>query len=78
EIEPSTYELGQSSRSVPEQQGEERVSAFRQPTLVTWVDLEDDRVYTDVPAYAPPAAPVQTPQSLEWSLISLSVSPSPL
>ncbi|GJS35066.1 hypothetical protein Tco_0533448 [Tanacetum coccineum] len=76
EIEPSTYELGQSSRSVPEQEGVERISAFRQPTLVTWVDLEDDRVYTDIPAYAPPAAPVQTPPSPEWSLGSLPVSPS--
>ncbi|GJS35477.1 hypothetical protein Tco_0533859 [Tanacetum coccineum] len=39
-------------------------------------DLEDDRVYTDVPAYAPPAAPVQTPPSLEWSSGSLPISPS--
>ncbi|GKA39815.1 hypothetical protein Tco_0732408 [Tanacetum coccineum] len=36
EITPSTYEVGQSSRSVPEQEGVERISAFRQPTLVTW------------------------------------------
>ncbi|GKC85764.1 hypothetical protein Tco_1141481, partial [Tanacetum coccineum] len=60
EITPSTYEVGQSSSFVLEQEGVERISTFRQPTLVTWVDLEDDRVYTDVPAYAPPAAPVQT------------------
>ncbi|GJX47127.1 hypothetical protein Tco_0272317 [Tanacetum coccineum] len=65
-----------SSRSVPERQGAERVSAFRQPTLDTWVDHKDDRVYTDIPAYAPPAAPVQTPPSPEWSLGSLPVSPS--
>nr|GEZ68730.1 hypothetical protein [Tanacetum cinerariifolium] len=26
------------------------------------------RVYTDIPTYAPPAAPVQTPPSPEWSL----------
>ncbi|GJT40913.1 hypothetical protein Tco_0940778 [Tanacetum coccineum] len=76
EIAPSTYEVGQSSRSVLEQEGVERISAFRQPTLVTWVDLEDDRVYTDVPTYAPPAAPIQTPPSPEWSLGSLPVSPS--
>ncbi|GJZ00790.1 hypothetical protein Tco_0518219 [Tanacetum coccineum] len=44
EIAPSTYEVGQSSRSMPEQEGAERVSAFRQPTLVTWVDPEDGRV----------------------------------
>ncbi|GKB29585.1 hypothetical protein Tco_0868986 [Tanacetum coccineum] len=61
---PSTFEVGQSSRSVPEQEGVERISAFRQPTLVTWVDPEDDRVYTDVLAYAPPAAPIQTPLHL--------------
>ncbi|GJR21298.1 hypothetical protein Tco_0969825 [Tanacetum coccineum] len=40
------------------------------------VDPEDDRVYTDIPAYAPPAAPVQTPPSPEWSLDSLPISPS--
>ncbi|GKA17204.1 hypothetical protein Tco_0697041 [Tanacetum coccineum] len=68
----------QSSRYVPEHEGVERIFAFRQPTLVTWVDLEDDRVYTDVPAYAPTAAPVQAPPSPEWSLGSLPVSPSSL
>ncbi|GJT04056.1 hypothetical protein Tco_0838518 [Tanacetum coccineum] len=75
---PSTFEVSQSSRSVPERQGAERIFAFRQPTLVTWVDTEDDKVYIDVPAYAPPAAPVQTPPSLEWLLGSLPVSPSSL
>ncbi|GJZ94328.1 hypothetical protein Tco_0666531, partial [Tanacetum coccineum] len=64
---PSTFEVGQSSRSVPEQQGAERVFAVRQPTLDTWVDPEDDMVYTNIPAYVPLAAPVQTPPSLEWS-----------
>ncbi|GJS20691.1 hypothetical protein Tco_0449323 [Tanacetum coccineum] len=73
---PSTFEVGQSSRSVPEQQGAERVSAFRQPTLDTWVDPEDGRVYTDIPTYVPLAAPVQTLPSPEWSLGSLPVSPS--
>ncbi|GJT44681.1 hypothetical protein Tco_0953396 [Tanacetum coccineum] len=76
EIAPSTYEVGQSSRSVPELEGVERISAFRQPTLVTWVDPEDNRVYANVPAYAPPVAPVQAPPSPEWSLSSLPVSPS--
>ncbi|GJV36544.1 hypothetical protein Tco_1409021 [Tanacetum coccineum] len=73
---PSTFEVGQSSRSVPEQQGAERVSAFRLLTLVTWVDLEDDRVYTDIPAYAPPLAPVQTLPYPEWSYGSFPISPS--
>ncbi|GKD07229.1 hypothetical protein Tco_1186914, partial [Tanacetum coccineum] len=72
----STFEVGQSSRSMPKHKGAERVSAFRQPTLITWVDPEDGRVYTDIPAYAPPAAPVQTPPSLEWSSGSLPISPS--
>nr|GEX41047.1 hypothetical protein [Tanacetum cinerariifolium] len=50
-----------------EEQGADRVSAFRQPTLTTWVDPKDGRVYTDIPVYVPPAAPVQTPPSPEWS-----------
>ncbi|GJR76178.1 hypothetical protein Tco_0088543 [Tanacetum coccineum] len=54
----------------------EKISAFRQPTLVTWVDPEDGKVYTDILTYTPTAAPVQTPPSLEWSLGSLLVSPS--
>ncbi|GKE19735.1 hypothetical protein Tco_1427312, partial [Tanacetum coccineum] len=73
EIAPSTYEVRQSSRSVPEKEGVERIFAFRQPTLVTWVDPEDDRVYTDIPAYAPPAAPIQTLPSLKWSLATILV-----
>ncbi|GKE01003.1 hypothetical protein Tco_1388986, partial [Tanacetum coccineum] len=76
EIAPSTYKVGQSSRSVPEKEGAERISAFRQPTLVTWVDPEDGRVYTDILTYVPPAAPIQTPPSPEWSSGSLPVSPS--
>ncbi|GKB63482.1 hypothetical protein Tco_0919668 [Tanacetum coccineum] len=78
EISPSTYKVGQSSRFMPEQEGAERISAFRQPTLVIWVDPEDGRVYTDIPTYVPLAAPVQTSPSLEWSLGSLPVSPSSL
>ncbi|GJZ23385.1 hypothetical protein Tco_0560844 [Tanacetum coccineum] len=73
EIAPSTYKVGQSSRSVPEQEGVKRISAFRQPTLITWVYLEDDRVYTDIPAYAPPTTPIQTPPSPEWLLATISI-----
>ncbi|GJY71971.1 hypothetical protein Tco_0475674 [Tanacetum coccineum] len=51
---PSVFEVGQSSRFVPEPKRPERVSALRQPTLATWIDLEDDRVYIDVLAYPPP------------------------
>ncbi|GKG57369.1 hypothetical protein Tco_0584795, partial [Tanacetum coccineum] len=42
---------------MPKHEGAERVSAFRQPTLVTWADPEDGNVYTDIPAYVPQAAP---------------------
>nr|GEX75416.1 TPA: orf y [Tanacetum cinerariifolium] len=66
---PSKFEVGQRSRSVPEHEGAESISAFRQPTLVTWVDPEDGRVYTDILTYVPPAAPVQTPPSFEWSIL---------
>nr|GEZ84377.1 hypothetical protein [Tanacetum cinerariifolium] len=81
---PSTFKVGQSSRSVPDQEGVERISTFRQPILVTWVDPEDGRIYTDIPNYVPPVAPVQTPPSPEWSSGSLPVSlsspvvPSPI
>nr|GEU98684.1 hypothetical protein [Tanacetum cinerariifolium] len=46
-----------------------------QPTLTTWVDPRDDRVYIDIMIY-PPVAPVQTQPSLEWSSGSLPISPS--
>ncbi|GJX22932.1 hypothetical protein Tco_0227377 [Tanacetum coccineum] len=74
---PSIFEVGQSSGSVPESKRPERVSALRQPTLTTWIDPEDGIVYIDVPAYPPPAPPVQTPPSPEWSSSLLHVSPAP-
>nr|GEU78681.1 hypothetical protein [Tanacetum cinerariifolium] len=37
---------------------------------------QSSRVYTDISTYVPLAVPVQTSPSLEWSLGSLSVSPS--
>ncbi|GJZ01324.1 hypothetical protein Tco_0519285 [Tanacetum coccineum] len=40
------------------------------------LDHEDGRVYIDIPVYVPPAVPVQTPPSLEWSSGSLPISPS--
>ncbi|GKC42802.1 hypothetical protein Tco_1060524 [Tanacetum coccineum] len=73
---PSTFEVGQSSRFLLGQQGAKRVSASRQPTLTTWVDPTDGRVYTDIPAYVPPVVHVQPPPSPEWSSGSLPVSPS--
>nr|GFB29139.1 hypothetical protein [Tanacetum cinerariifolium] len=67
--------LGQGSGSAPEHERSERVSAFRQPTLTTWTDLEDGMIYIDVPVYPPPAPPVQTPPSPEWTSGSLPISP---
>ncbi|GKC27902.1 hypothetical protein Tco_1035196, partial [Tanacetum coccineum] len=67
----------QGSGSAPESERPERVSASRQPTLTTWTDPEDGMVYIDVPAYPPPAPPVQTPPSPEWTSGSLLISPSP-
>ncbi|GKD50152.1 hypothetical protein Tco_1279128 [Tanacetum coccineum] len=64
-----------------ESQGDRRRSleSIEEITPSTYeVDLEDDIVYTDVPAYAPIAAPVQAPPYPEWSLGSLLVSPSSL
>ncbi|GJZ64914.1 hypothetical protein Tco_0621610 [Tanacetum coccineum] len=40
---PNMFEVGQSSRSVPDHEEAERIFAFRQPTIVTWVDPEDGR-----------------------------------
>ncbi|GJS62879.1 hypothetical protein Tco_0677443 [Tanacetum coccineum] len=57
---PNTFKVGQSFRSVQKHKGAERMSTFRQPILVTWIDLEDGRVYTDILTYVPPTAPVQT------------------
>ncbi|GJT93177.1 hypothetical protein Tco_1082022 [Tanacetum coccineum] len=58
----STFEVGQGSGSAPES---ERLNP------------EDGMVYIDVPAYPPPAPPVQTPPSPEWTSGSLPISPSP-
>ncbi|GJY10981.1 reverse transcriptase domain-containing protein, chloroplastic [Tanacetum coccineum] len=62
---------------LPEPERPERVSALRQSTLTTWIDLEDGRAYIDVPAYPPPTPPVQTPLSPEWSSGSLPISLAP-
>ncbi|GKD77241.1 hypothetical protein Tco_1339862, partial [Tanacetum coccineum] len=65
------------SKTALEFERPEIVSARIQPTLTTWMDLEDGIVYIDVPAYPPPAPPAQTPPSLEWSSGSLSIYPTP-
>ncbi|GKB18380.1 hypothetical protein Tco_0852303 [Tanacetum coccineum] len=72
----STFEVRQGSGSALKSERPERVSAFGQPTLTTWIDLEDDMIYIDIPDYPPPAQPVQTPPSPEWTPGSLPLSPS--
>ncbi|GKB73012.1 hypothetical protein Tco_0934424, partial [Tanacetum coccineum] len=80
----STFEVEQGSGSEPESERPERVSAFRQPTLTTWIDLEDGMIYIDIPDYPPQAPPVQIPPSPEWTFGSLPISllhfavPSPI
>nr|GEW92247.1 hypothetical protein [Tanacetum cinerariifolium] len=75
---PSVFKVGQGSGSVPEPERRERESVtLRQPTLATWIDPADGRVYIDVPAYPSPTPPIQTPPSPKWSSRSLHVSPTP-
>nr|GEX57805.1 hypothetical protein [Tanacetum cinerariifolium] len=64
--------VGQGSGSVLEPERLEGVSALRQPTLTIWIDPEDGIVYIGVPAYPPPALPVQIPPSPEWPSGELS------
>ncbi|GJV96669.1 hypothetical protein Tco_1548246 [Tanacetum coccineum] len=71
----SMFEVGQGSGSAPESERPERVLAFRQPTLTTWTDSEDGMIHIDIPNYPPPAPPVQTPPSPEWTSGSLPISP---
>ncbi|GJW22193.1 hypothetical protein Tco_0032815 [Tanacetum coccineum] len=62
--------------STPESERPERVSTSRQPTLTIWTDPKDSMVYNYFPAYPPPAPPVHTLPSPEWTSGSLSISPS--
>ncbi|GJR74692.1 hypothetical protein Tco_0087057 [Tanacetum coccineum] len=63
---PSTFEIGQSSRSVLKHEEAERVSAFRQPTLVTWVDPEDVS-----PSFPVVPSPIASPATTSRSTISV-------
>ncbi|GJV19778.1 hypothetical protein Tco_1368798 [Tanacetum coccineum] len=85
-VESDGLGLGEEEEVVPERRGSgstprperpERVLASRQPTLTTWTDPEDGIVYIDVPAYPPPAPPIQTPPSPKCLSGSLPISPSP-
>ncbi|GJY79473.1 hypothetical protein Tco_0485274 [Tanacetum coccineum] len=57
---PSTFKIGQSSRSVLEQQRVEETPTPRPPVRATWVDPVDSTVYIDIPIYVPPVS-VPTP-----------------
>ncbi|GJY06758.1 hypothetical protein Tco_0373812, partial [Tanacetum coccineum] len=72
----NTFEVGQGSGPALEFEIPDRVLAFRQSTFTTRTDLEDGMIYIDIPDYPPPAPPVQTPPSLEWTSGSLPISPS--
>nr|GEY57835.1 hypothetical protein [Tanacetum cinerariifolium] len=75
---PSTFEIGQSSRFLLEQQIVEDTSAPRIPVRTTWIDPEDSTVYLDIGIDSRSCAPIQTSASPEWSSNSLPVSPSSL
>ncbi|GJU82738.1 hypothetical protein Tco_1285103 [Tanacetum coccineum] len=63
---PSTFEVGQSSRNVPDWQTTDEITTPRLPVHATWEDLVDGTVYTDIECVMPPVrAPVQTPTSPE-------------
>ncbi|GJS94790.1 hypothetical protein Tco_0801758 [Tanacetum coccineum] len=77
---PSTYEVGYSSRSTPDQQlkiaGETPTQTHaRLLVRTTWEDPEDSTVYMDIECDIPlvhspvqtPPSPVGTPASPEWS-----------
>ncbi|GJV46334.1 hypothetical protein Tco_1430870 [Tanacetum coccineum] len=73
----STFEIGQSSRYMSEQQRVEETPTPRPRVCATWVDPVDGTFYTDIPVDVPPVrVPIQTPPSPEWSSGSLPVSPS--
>ncbi|GKA87846.1 hypothetical protein Tco_0809610 [Tanacetum coccineum] len=55
---PSTFEVGQSSRFVPDQQVADETP--RLPTRPIWVDPKDGTIYLDIEFDPPSRAPVQT------------------
>ncbi|GKA56309.1 hypothetical protein Tco_0755381 [Tanacetum coccineum] len=69
--------LGLGYKALRHQSGRpERVLAFRQPTLTTWIDPKDGMIYIDIPDYSPLAPPIQTPPLPEWTSDSLLIYPS--
>nr|GEX69008.1 hypothetical protein [Tanacetum cinerariifolium] len=65
---PSTFEIGQSSRSMTGQQRVEETPIHRSRVRATWVDPMNGIFYTDILVDVPPdRVPLQTPPSPEWS-----------
>nr|GFA00899.1 hypothetical protein [Tanacetum cinerariifolium] len=73
---PSTFNIGQSSRSTPGQQRVEETLVPRIPVCTILIDPEDSTVYLDITIDPRSCTPVQTPTSPEWSSGSLLVLPS--
>ncbi|GKB20772.1 hypothetical protein Tco_0854695 [Tanacetum coccineum] len=67
--------VGRSSSGIVEESPS--FITHQQPTLTTWIDLEDGIAYINDPAYPSPVPPIQTPPSPEWSSGSLPVSLAP-
>ncbi|GKC29466.1 hypothetical protein Tco_1036760 [Tanacetum coccineum] len=79
DITYNTYEVGQSSGSVPVQQTAGESTTSRLPIHTTWEDPMDGMVYTDIECVMPPVCePIQTPASPAWSSSSLPMSPASL
>ncbi|GJT10959.1 hypothetical protein Tco_0858001 [Tanacetum coccineum] len=79
DIAHSTYEVGQSSRSIPVQQIADETTTLRLPVRTTWEDPVDGTVYTDIKCIMPLVRPpIPTPASPEWSSDSLPISPASL
>ncbi|GJV22331.1 hypothetical protein Tco_1371351 [Tanacetum coccineum] len=73
---PSTFKIGQNSRSMSEEQRVEETPTPRLRVRTTWVAYVDGIVYTDILIDVPPVHVLQTSPSPEWPSGSLLVSPS--
>ncbi|GJW53678.1 hypothetical protein Tco_0097763 [Tanacetum coccineum] len=78
-ITHNTYEVEQSSRSVPIQQTADETTTPRLHVCTTWEDPMNGTFYTDIECVMPLVRePVQTPTSPEWSSRFRPVSPASL
>nr|GEX91090.1 RNA-directed DNA polymerase, eukaryota, reverse transcriptase zinc-binding domain protein [Tanacetum cinerariifolium] len=53
--------------------GSEEEELYPRPTLTTWVDPKDGRVYTDIPVYVPPVVPSPIASPVGTSTTTISV-----